>query len=368
MIKQIAVLGAGHGGCAAAADLTARGFSVRLHSWNANRLAPLRERGGIVARGVCEGFIPLPFLTSSVEEAVSGADLVMLVVPSVAHEAYAKALAPLLRPDLPILLNPGHTGGGLHLTRALRHEGYVDALQCCETVTLTYICRMEGPATVNIYSYTKKLAFAAFPGKNKEALYDSVKNVYPEVVLASSVLETALTNINAIFHPPGMIMNAGWIQHTGGDFLFYREGITEAVGRATAAVDVERLAIARALGISARTFLEAFFQAGLTTRGALESGNISRACVESEPNATIKSPPTLEHRYVHEDVGFGLVPIEALGMLAGVPAPTISALIQLGGLANGVDYRATGLNIEKLGLAGLSVPEVMAFVESGDRP
>ena len=31
-VRTVAVLGAGHGGCAAAADLTARGFDVRLHA------------------------------------------------------------------------------------------------------------------------------------------------------------------------------------------------------------------------------------------------------------------------------------------------------------------------------------------------
>ena len=50
-VKTVAILGAGHGGCAAAADLTRRGFAVRLHARNAERLAPLRERGGIEARG-----------------------------------------------------------------------------------------------------------------------------------------------------------------------------------------------------------------------------------------------------------------------------------------------------------------------------
>ena len=61
-----------------------------------------------------EGFVRLPCMTTRVEEAVAGADLVMLVVPSVAHETYAQALAPLVSPELPIYLDPGHTGGGLH--------------------------------------------------------------------------------------------------------------------------------------------------------------------------------------------------------------------------------------------------------------
>ncbi len=128
-----------------------------------------------------------------------------------------------------------------------------------------------------------------------------------------------------------MIMNAGWIEHTDGDFLFYSEGFTQAIGRVTAAVDAERMAVAKALGVPAMPFLDVFYNAGLTTKEARDSGDIARACQESEPNKTIKSPSSLDHRYVHEDVGYGLVPMAALGRLAGVPTPTIDALINLAG-------------------------------------
>ncbi|MFB3108072.1 MAG: hypothetical protein ACE1ZE_01740, partial [Candidatus Binatia bacterium] len=46
-IHKIAVLGAGNGGCAAAADLTLRGFEIRLYSRSPATLEPLLVRGGI---------------------------------------------------------------------------------------------------------------------------------------------------------------------------------------------------------------------------------------------------------------------------------------------------------------------------------
>ena len=64
-------------------------------------------------------------------EAIEGADLIMLVVPSSAHESYARTLAPLLSPDLPVYLNPGHTGGGLHFVNELRRAGYTQPVQTC---------------------------------------------------------------------------------------------------------------------------------------------------------------------------------------------------------------------------------------------
>ncbi len=364
-IRTIAVLGAGHGGLAAAADLGSRGFTVRLHARNSERLAPIRARGGVEARGVVNGVVRVAHFTTDVRDALEGADLIMLVVPSVAHAYYAQALAPILTPDRPIFLNPGHTGGGLHFMHELRRAGYTAPVRTCETVTLTYISRLEGPATVGIYSYTKQLGFAAFPGRHAEDLFALVHPLYPETVLRTSVLETALTNMNAVFHPPGMLMNTGWIESTNGNFLFYFEGVTEGVGRVVSAVDAERMAIARALDVPAITFLEAFYRAGLTTKDAMESGSVARACKESAPNRTIRSPQSLDHRYVHEDVGFGLVPMAALGRLAGVPTPTIDAQIDLLSAATGVDYASTGLTLDRLGLAGKTVTDLKRFLFEG---
>ncbi len=183
-VKSVAVLGAGHGGCAAAADLSKRGYSVRMHARNADRLAPFRTQGGIEVRGIQQGLVPIDLVTTDVAEAIRGADLIMLVVPSVAHEFYACALAPLLAEDQPIFINPGHTGGGLHFLYELRKAGYRGAVRSCETVTLTYITRMEAPGLVNIYSYTKRLRFAALPGKHADALFALLKPLYPEILQA----------------------------------------------------------------------------------------------------------------------------------------------------------------------------------------
>jgi opine dehydrogenase len=365
MIKTIAVLGAGHGGHAAAADLVRRGFDVRLHARAEKNLSAIRSQAGIVMRGVHDGLVPFTHITTDIAEAVNGADLIMLVVPSVAHENYAQLLAPVLRPEQILFLNPGHTGGGLHMVQALRAAGYTSPVQTCETVTLTYICRLEKPGAVNVFSYTKKLAFAAFPGRHAARLFELMKPLFPEIVLASSVLETALSNINAIFHPPGMLMNAGWIEATDGDFLFYKQGVTESVGRVTAGVDNERMAVAKALGIPTSSFLETFLRAGLTTAEAVKSGSISRACRESAPNQTIKSPPSLDHRYVHEDVGCGLVPFSELGRLVGIPTPTIDALIVLASLSLEIDFRKTGLSLETMGLANKTPDQLLSFLESG---
>jgi len=60
----------------------------------------------------------------------------------------------------------------------MRRAGYRGTLRSCETVTLTYITRMDGPAAVNIFSYTRRLRIAALPGRNAAQMFALVKPLY----------------------------------------------------------------------------------------------------------------------------------------------------------------------------------------------
>jgi len=361
-IHKIAVLGAGNGGCATAADLTLRGYEVRLYSRSDSTIAKLSQRGEIELSEGGETQSAAPYLMSRhLAAVVKGADLIIVAVPAVAHEYVVMHLAGCLSDGQRILLNPGHTGGSLHCANLLRSGGCKADVKLGETVTLTYICRMPEPGRVEIYRRTTHLRCAAFPGKDSGTLVREIQEIFPNVIAAKNVLETGFANINAIMHPAGMLGNAGWIEKTGGNFLWYRDGITPAVGAWVDAVDQERLQIAGALGLDRACFVDIFYQAGLTTAEARDSGSAYRAIHESGPNKTIKSPPSLDHRYVREDVGYGLVPMTEIGRLLGVKTPVMDALITLASTALGVPFRMEGLTLKKMGLGEVR-PEHLAKV------
>ena len=295
-----------------------------------------------------------PFLVSPhLPPVVNGADLIIVAAPSVAHDYLARNLARYLADGQRILLNPGHTGGSLHFANILRSAGVKAKIKLCETVTLTYICRMPQTARVEIYRRTTHLRCSAFPGKDTVDLVREIQEIFPNVIPAANVLETGFANINAIMHPAGMLGNAGWIEKTAGDFYYYREGITPAIAAWIEEVDRERLEIVQRLGLNPLRFVDIFHQAGLTSEAARTSGSIYRAINESEPNRTIRSPKTLDHRYIREDVGYGLVPMAEIGRLLGINTPVIDALITLASVVSRTDYRKEGLTLEKMGLAAI---------------
>jgi opine dehydrogenase len=365
-IQKIAILGAGNGGCAAAADLTLRGFQVRLFARSESTIAKLAKLGEIelVESGVSKKAAPY-FMSPHLPPVVQGVDLIVIATPAVGHEYLAKGLANYVGDGQRILLNPGHTGGSLHFANLLRQLGCKAQVQLCETVTLTYICRMPQPGRVEIYRRTTNLRCAALPGKHTTELVGEIQSVFPNVIAAANVLETGFSNINAIMHPAGMLGNAGWIEKTGGDFLYYREGITPSIGAWIDALDGERLEIVRALGLTPLRFVDIFHGAGLTTTEARDSGSAYQAIHESEPNFTIKSPPSLDHRYIKEDVGYGLVPMAEVGKLLGIETPVMDALITLASVALGIDFRVEGLTLEKMGLAGVAPADLQRILTDG---
>ena len=358
---KIAVLGGGHGGFASAVDLTLRGHSVSLFSFSRERVDMLNRSGGFLEyEGVWgEGRCRPDRITADMGDAMKDAELVILNVPGTGHEKYLAELKKHLSPNTVVYMNPGHSGGALRAARILGRG------RIAEANTLSYIARKTAEDRVRVSSADKAVSVGVFPAADTEPVLEIIRRVYPRIVTARDVLETSLSNINAVFHPPGVILNAGWIEHTGGDFRFYYDGITPAIGRVIRKVDDERLAVAAAYGLDLPNFCTMFYTAGSTTAEAAEANDPYMACQQSYANQFILSPPSLDHRYMHEDICSGLLPIAELGRLSGVPVPLTDSLVCAAEALMGRDYRAEGVNLEKMGLTDMTVRQVLDYVWKG---
>jgi opine dehydrogenase len=230
---------------------------------------------------------------------------------------------------------------------------------------------MSGPDKVSIMIVMTNLKLSAFPGRYLQELLPKVKEAFPNVVPATNVLDTGLLNLNAMEHPPGTLLNAGWIEFSKGDFRFYSQGISPSVARIIQDLDNERLAVVRALNrlaglqMKEQTFIEYFHQAGFTSERAVKANDMFLALQDSEPNQFVKAPSTLDHRYVNEDVGFGLVPIYSFGQMANVRMPVTHLMIDLACRLRAVDYWKEGLDLEKMGLAAVPVQSLRQFLDLG---
>lgn len=360
------VVGAGHGGKAMAAHLALMGFPVTLYNRTPENIAAIKARGGIDLEsfeGGPRGFGRLANVTSDMAEALAEADIVMVVVPSTAHADIARTAAPHLRDGQIVVLNPGRTGGALEFVKVLRDCGCDADVTVAEAETLIYASRSEGPAQARIFGIKEAVPIAALPATRTRRVLEALAPAYPQFIDGISVLHTGLNNMGAIFHPTLTILNAGRIESTGGDFQFYIEGVTPSVARVLEVLDRERVTVAAALGIRARTALEWLKMAYDATGADLYEA------IHNQPGYYgIKAPPTLNHRYITEDVPASLVPIAALGERYGVSVRAMDSIIRLACIIHRTDYWRRGRTLERMGIEGMSVSELTRYVMEGILP
>jgi opine dehydrogenase len=357
--KVIAVIGAGNGGSALAADMTLAGHRCRLFEFPdyAANITPIQESGGIKATGVARtGFARLEAATTDLAEAVSGADLVMVTTVALAHERLARELAPLLADGQVVVLWPG-SGGTLAFRHVWDQIGFDRRVYLAEAVTFPYCCRrLEGPGTVNIHRVDgPKMLLAALPATDTPAVLAALEGTYAHVVKpAASVLEPALYNPNIIVHPVGALLNMGRIEHTSGEFYMYKEGLTPSVKKVVYAMDAERIALFHALGYRPYTYDQVFHDSFNQT-------------FEQFAATSSKGPFSMQDRYVTEDIPMGTTLTASLGRAAGVPTPTYDSMIHIASVVNGTDYYAIGRNLENLGLVDLSLDRLEKYLQRGQK-
>ena len=357
------VVGAGHGGKAMAAHLALMGFPVTLYNRTPENVAAIKTRGGIVLEsydGGPRGFGHLVLVTSDMGEALEQTEVIMVVVPATAHADIAKAAAPHLRDGQIVVLNPGRTGGALEFVCVLSDNGCQADVTVAEAETLIYASRSEGPAQARIFRIKDAVPVAALPATRTPRVLEALSTPFPLFIDGTSVLHTSLNNMGAIFHPALTILNAGRIESTSGEFQFYIDGVTPSVARILEALDRERVTVAAALGIRARTGIEwlrmAYDANGATLHEAIHNQSGYRG---------IKAPSTLNHRYITEDVPMSLVPIAALGRQYGVRVRGMDSVIRQACIIHQTDYWRRGRTLDKLGIEQLSVGEIMRYVMEG---
>src|SRR6056297_4027750 len=244
-IMKIAVLGAGAGGMSVASNCAIHGHEVRLFDFpqfseNINAIA---DRGEIVADGDIEGTAGIAYAGHDIDKALQDAELIYAVGPAYSTEPFGEAVAGKLRPGQTVIVTPGSCGGALAFKQAAGLALDDDAIRVAETSTLHYAVRVTEPGRIRVFLKLRAgNLLAALPGRHTAAILALVADVYPGMEPAQNVLQTSLQNANPVIHPAVTLCNAARIEMTGGDFLFYEDGVSDGVGRVIEAVDRERIA------------------------------------------------------------------------------------------------------------------------------
>jgi opine dehydrogenase len=190
--------------------------------------------------------------------------------------------------------------------------------------TTALTSRRNGGEGVHISGRRSRIDVATLPLRLADAGEAACRALFGDCFQRrEDVLAIALSNLNPPSHMATMLLNLTRAEKAE-DWPNYGS-ITPAVGRLVEALDTERLALANRFGPGVRTVFEHFVLSHGVAMGSV--AEMAQAVYARRPE--LMGPKTLDTRFVTEDVPFGLVPLELLGRMTGVPVPLHSAGIAL---------------------------------------
>lgn len=351
-MTAVSILGAGHCGCAFVADLSHRNIDTLLyaHPQHSGNLDSIEAAGGLTSSLAPDSRVQ-PRLSTSMAEALAFSRYLVVTVPAYGHMTIIDELAEF---DLSRHVVICITGNFFSLVARSK----LNARAIIETSTSPYASRFDD-GHVRITGIKKTLPVASLPVVLDATVRRDIEALFPMPLdWRDNVLEIGLSCVTGVIHPVPALMNAGWIETSGGNFYFYREGISASVGKVAEQLDQERQGIARGFGLHTRPvvdILNGFYGRSFTSFNEFASNS-------PEHNALHMAPDHMRHRFVSQDVPYVLVPWFELGQRIGVDCSMIGSIIRLASAVNNTDYLAQGRNLRALGLENVSREDILASV------
>ncbi|KAH8897283.1 6-phosphogluconate dehydrogenase C-terminal domain-like protein [Thozetella sp. PMI_491] len=346
---SVSIVGAGPAGFALAADLQSHGRCVLVysHPTHLRHANDVKDKGYLLTSGAINGFANI-HITSDMSEAVRFSNIIILTVPSTGQQTVLEELKRFNLRRHTIIAVPGNLF-------SLIKDTQMEVGCIMETNLSPYACRMDEGGLV-VLGKKHLISIAALENNLNQVARETIQGIFPmRLKWCRNIIEVCLSNINGVFHPLMMLMNAGRIESTAGDFFLYRDGLTRSVANAMAAVDRVRIQIGEAFGLRLKSTIEVSNEC--YGHSFTDFVDLAR---NSGPHNRLKAPPDLDNRNISEDVPDLLVCWYSLAKKVGVDASPIKAVVILAEMATGIDYIKTGRNLRRLHLEDISRAELMA--------
>ena len=392
----VAVLGGGSVGRTCAADCKLAGNTVRLFDIQpfAEKSLKYLEKTGVTLVGTPKnkyGFSRLgnarfDMVTDDMAKAVDGVKLILVCIPSVAHEAFFEQLAPLLKDGQIVHIIPDNYGS-LRLRKKLRETGSRAKVIIGGWSSAPYGTRIVtegGVPTPEQYLVYRAITLrgAALPDADSDDLLESTRYLgcFDSItqgdgpVKGKTVLDIGFSNVNPVIHVPGTVLGASVMENFGRiygghdrfQYSIYSHAFCPSLSEVQVAFYEEETALAEAIGVDlARYPREDFF----SRASILGPEYMGEGCIipfeEQWPTGFTTGPFTIQNRYITEDVPVGCHVYHELGKKFGIATPVIDSMITIASVMTGQDFYKTGVKLEDLGIGHLDKDQLLKYLNEG---
>lgn len=356
---RVLICGTGAGAHVLAGILSTRpDVDVRVFTQNTDKIRRWREsmlsepltvtvRTGNVERVALKA---RPFVVTSDPRRARGCDFIIFAVPAFMHSQYLALLQPYIEDGCVIVGLPGQNGFEFDVREALDERQQNCIVMNFES--LPWICRIaEFGKAVSIFGTKDSLVGALQGNLFKSRVADPLAFIQqlmgetPKLVVSGHLLGITLRSPNAYSHPP--IMYGRWKDWDGepleSEPLFY-QGIDESTAELLGKVSEEVVTMSKRI-MAAHYPLDLsqvipMYDWDIACYGndIADKTNLMTALRTNSGYEGIKHPmirtaqgtylPDFNHRFLAEDVPFGLVVIRGIAEIARVPTPCIDTVLR----------------------------------------
>ncbi len=354
---RIGIAGAGSIAFGTAALLAENGHDPMLWSPSGAGTAALSEGGALTAEGALDAELT-PRIAASARELADENDCLLLALPAYGHKAVMDALALHIRDGQHVIISSHASLGAIHLCQKLAARNVTAPITAWGTTAVTG--RRQSPTRVRVNTVRKLIDLCTVPhDRGGEALALCQRLFGDRFQPRDGLLAISLSNLNPQNHMGIALCNMTRMEH--GEDWSQGQNVTPNVGRLLEALDAERLAIAKALGLKVRTIFEHFH---LSFHVPVASISEMNQQMHTEGNGGT-GPANADSRYVTEDVPYGLALTAALGRLAGRPAALHEAGIVTFSAMYGRDFLAENALLDAIDLSSHSLDDLKLAAKSG---
>lgn len=355
MRTRVAIVGAGPIGCAAAAFLVRAGHEPAMWSPTGSRLHRNAGRASVACTGALQGEVAFELLASP--NRLADFPVVLVCLPA---DAYACVLGPL---------NAGWRSGqhvvvsGALSLAPLWIAAAATGVRVTGWATTLTTAHFQADGLLHVNPLRGRIDMATVGAAGPAPAQQICEELFGErFVAADCLLAPALANINPIAHAAEVIPNLTRMESGEAWSLF--GNFTPVVGRLAEGLDQERCAVAQAFGLALPSLRQHYARSYHVPLGPLHTMAAQIVRRGMSPNG----PAVLEHRYVLEDAPFGLAFLEALGGVAQVHTPVLTACLSLLCAAYARDFRADNFLLDALGIPGSGVEALRARCAAAASP
>lgn len=353
---KIGIAGAGSIAFGTAALLVKNGHDPML--WSPSGLSTqVLSEGPLVATGAIEASFE-PRVAEGAEQLVAQNDALVICVPGYGHKAVLDAIAPHIRDGQHVIISSHASLGAVYLMQLLAARGVSAPITAWGTTAVTGR-RGEG-ASVKVNTVRAKVDLCTVPETRSDCARAVCTRLFGDVfVPRDGLLAISLSNLNPQNHLGIALGNITRMER--GETWSQGQNVTPKVGALLEALDLERLAIAEALGLKTKTIFEHFH---LSFHVPIASISEMNQQMHAQGNGGT-GPATADSRYVTEDVPYGLQLTAVLGRLVGRAAPLHEAGITMFSAMYGRDFAAENDILNALDLDRFSLDDLKQAARTG---